>query len=75
MHVPKVTYFKCDKLEHKAYACLSSESENVKKVWVPKGTIVTNPKGSKKDWVPKVKVQYFDVGVSCILKIEKKMVS
>ena len=52
-----ITYFKCGKVGHKSYTCFSNKSENsnVKKIWVPKGTTLTNQKGSKKAWVPKVK--------------------
>ena len=49
--------FKCSKIGYKAYVCLSNKfiSTNVKKIWVSKGTIMTNLKGSKLAWVPKVK--------------------
>ena len=55
-----ITYFKCGKVGLKAYAYLSNKfvSTNVKKIWVPKGTIVTNSKGSKLAWVPKVKTLF-----------------
>lgn len=48
----KITCFKCEKLGHKAYTC---HTHNVRKIWVPKGTILTNPRGPKKAWVPKSK--------------------
>ena len=53
----KVSHFNYDKVGHKSYAYFfsKSESSNVKMVWVLKLTIVTNQKGSKKAWVPKVK--------------------
>ena len=53
----KIIYFKCGKIGHKAYACLSNKfvSTNVKKIWVPKRFIVSNPKKFKLAWVPKVK--------------------
>ena len=52
-----IIYFKCDKVGHKSYAYFSDKSKNsnVKKIWVLKGTTVTNQKGFKKVWVPKVK--------------------
>ena len=52
-----IIYFKCGKIGHKAYACLSNKfvSTNIKKIWISKETIVTNPKGPKLAWVPKVK--------------------
>ena len=44
-----ITYFKYSKVGHKAYACLSNKfiSTNIKKIWIPKETILTNPKRSK----------------------------
>ena len=45
----------CDKFGHKAYHCLYRNSNSLKKVWISKGTILTNPKGSKMTWVPKLK--------------------
>ena len=55
--VLEIKCFKCGKVGYKAYACLlnKSVSTNVKKIWVPKGTIVTNLKRPKLAWVPKVK--------------------
>ena len=52
-----ITYFKCGKVGHKSYSYFfnKSENSNVKKIWVPKGTIMTNLKGPKKTWIPKVK--------------------
>ena len=52
-----ITCFKCGKVGHKSYSCFFNKSENfnVKKIWISKGTIMTNLKGSKKIWVPKVK--------------------
>ena len=51
------TCFKCGRIGHKSYTCFSNKSvnSNVKKIWVPKGTIMTNQKGPKKAWVPKTK--------------------
>ena len=56
-----ITCFKYDKVGHKSYIYFSrkSENSNVRKIWVPKGTIVTNPKGSKLAWVPKVKTWFY----------------
>ena len=53
-----IIFFKYDKVGHKAYTCSSNKftDTNVKKIWVSKGTIVTNPKGSKLAWIPKVKI-------------------
>ena len=52
-----ITCFKYGKVGHKSYTYFFSKSENsnMKKIWVPKGTIVTNQKGPKKTWIPKVK--------------------
>ena len=52
-----ITCFKCGKIGHKAYTCLSNKpiDTNIKKIWISKGTIVTNSKGPKLTWVPKVK--------------------
>ena len=53
--------FKCGKIGHKAYACLSNKivSTNVKKIWISKGTIMTNLKGPKLVWVLKVKTWFY----------------
>ena len=55
--LPNITFFKYGKVGHKAYTCLSNKfvDRNIKKIWVPKETIVTNSKGSKLAWIPKVK--------------------
>ena len=47
--------FKCGKLGHKAYTCKSRmlNAKSLKKVWVSKGTKITNLQGPKKAWVPK----------------------
>ena len=45
--------FKCGRIGHKSYTCLINKYANTKKIWVPKGTILTNLKGPKKAWVPK----------------------
>ena len=39
-----ITCFKCGRVGHKSYTCFSNISvySNVKKIWVPKGTIMTN---------------------------------
>ena len=44
-----ITCFICGKIGHKAYSCLSNkfDTKNMKKIWVSKGTIVTNLKGPK----------------------------
>ena len=54
---PNITCFKCGRVGHKSYTCFSNKSTNstIKKIWVPKGTIMTNQKGPKKAWVPKTK--------------------
>ena len=55
--LPKCT--RCLKVGHSAYSCLSlRRTIKVKKMWIPKGTIlpnlvhVTNTKGPKVAWVP-----------------------
>ena len=48
-----ITCFKCGRIGHKSYTCLKSANTTIKKIWVPKGTILTNLKGPKKAWVPK----------------------
>ena len=56
--VPASTSFSCyccGMIGHKAYQCVHRKINNFNKVWVPKGTTTTNPKGSKMTWVPKVK--------------------
>ena len=47
--------FKCGRIGHKAYTCKSRmlNAKSLRKVWVPKGTNVTNLQGPKKAWVPK----------------------
>ena len=52
---PKVICFHCKKSGHKSFACNQSlkKKHKVKKIWVPKGTMIPNPKGPKKTWVPK----------------------
>ena len=50
-----ITCFCYEKSRHKAYNCLHRKSNILKKIWIPKETIVTNPKGSKMTWVPKLK--------------------
>ncbi|GAV58203.1 zf-CCHC domain-containing protein/DUF4219 domain-containing protein/UBN2 domain-containing protein [Cephalotus follicularis] len=49
----------CGKLRHISTSCFykknilnDSNFARIKKSWVPKGTIVTNPKGPKTSWVP-----------------------
>ncbi|GLT45205.1 hypothetical protein SLA2020_190540 [Shorea laevis] len=55
---PKVTCYCCGEKGHYAYACplkrLIAQGK-VKQIWVPKGTIRTNPQGPKQIWVPKIK--------------------
>ena len=50
-----LTCFCCGKIGHKAYAFKSRmlNAKSMKKVWVPKGTHVTNLQGPKKAWVTK----------------------
>ncbi|MDM1786908.1 hypothetical protein, partial [Acinetobacter bereziniae] len=50
-----VTCFKCRDIGHKAYECTERKTDNkiIKRIWIPKGTLATNPKGPKKAWVPK----------------------
>ena len=48
-----ITCFKYGRIEHKSYSCFINKYANTKNIWVPKGTILTNLKGSKKAWVPK----------------------
>ena len=45
-----ITYFKYGRIGHKFYSYFSNKSKNfnVKKIWVPKETIMTNQKGPKK---------------------------
>ena len=52
-----ISCFKYGRVGHKSYTCFSNKSanSNIKKIWVPKGTIMTNQKGPKKTWVPKTK--------------------
>ena len=57
LKLPKCT--RCLKVGHNAYSCLSSKRTiKVKKMWIPKGTIlpnlvhVNNSKGPKVAWVP-----------------------
>ena len=56
--LPNITYFKYGKIGHKAYACMSNKfvGINSKKIWILKGTIVTNSKRSMLAWVPKIKI-------------------
>ena len=51
-----VVCFCCKRVGHKAYLCnfRKKKKNNVKKVWVPKGTTCTNSNGPKKIWVPKI---------------------
>ena len=55
-----ITYFKCNKFGHKAINCNLNNFKNVKyekikikQMWLSKGTIQANPKGSKLVWIPK----------------------
>ena len=51
-----VIYFCYDKTRHKSYVCnfrKVKDSQNIKKVWILKGTMATNPKEPKMIWVPK----------------------
>ena len=50
-----ITCYSCGRLGHKSYQCLHKNSSSFGKVWVPKGTTSTNPKGPKMTWVPKAK--------------------
>ena len=49
-----ITCYACDKLGHKSYICNKRKLNTFEKIWVPKGTNLTNPKGPKMTWVPKV---------------------
>ena len=52
----KITSFYCRKKDHLASQCFSMQKYYVvKKAWVPKGPLKTNPKGPKIIWIPKVK--------------------
>ena len=53
-----IIYFKWGKVGHKAYTCLLNkfDDRNIKRIWISKGTIVTNSKGPKLAWIPKVKI-------------------
>ncbi|GAV77408.1 zf-CCHC domain-containing protein [Cephalotus follicularis] len=54
---PKISCNYCGKLGHVSTSCFHRKNfvfGNSKKVWVPKGTTLTNPQGPKFIWVPKV---------------------
>ncbi|GKV42183.1 hypothetical protein SLEP1_g49620 [Rubroshorea leprosula] len=55
---PNVTCYCCGANGHFAYVCplkrLIAQGK-VKQIWVPKGTLSTNPHGPKQIWVPKIK--------------------
>ncbi|GAV75757.1 hypothetical protein CFOL_v3_19233 [Cephalotus follicularis] len=52
---PKISCNYCGKLGHISTSCFHRKNiGKTKKVWVPKGTILTNPQGPKFIWVPKV---------------------
>ena len=55
--IKNTTCFCCGKIGHKANVCdhrkVEAKRKN-KKVWVPKGTNITNHEGPKKTWVPKI---------------------
>ena len=58
----KITYFKHKKIGHKNFTYGSNTNKSngkvitFKQIWVPKGTICTNPQGPKQAWVPKMKI-------------------
>ena len=57
-NLSNISYLRCGMVGHKAYTCSSNKfnGRKVKKIWVPKEIIMTNPKGPKLAWVPKVKI-------------------
>ncbi|GAV74369.1 hypothetical protein CFOL_v3_17849 [Cephalotus follicularis] len=54
---PKIICNYCGKLGHITTSCIYRKNlcyGKTRKIWVPKGTLVTNMKGPKLKWVPKV---------------------
>ncbi|GAV75080.1 hypothetical protein CFOL_v3_18559 [Cephalotus follicularis] len=54
---PKMSCNYCDKLGHISTSCLYRNNRcygKIRKLWVPKGTFMTNAQGPKFIWVPKV---------------------
>ncbi|GAV73846.1 zf-CCHC domain-containing protein/UBN2 domain-containing protein [Cephalotus follicularis] len=52
---PKISCNYCGRLVHISTSCfLRKNIGKTKKVWIPKGTTLTNPQGPKFIWVPKV---------------------
>ncbi|GAV64410.1 hypothetical protein CFOL_v3_07928 [Cephalotus follicularis] len=52
---PKISCNYCGRLGHISTSCfLRKNIGKTKKVWVPKGTTLTNPQGPKFIWVPKI---------------------
>lgn len=52
----EIRCFYCQKKGHKADQCfLMNKSQMIKKIFVPKGTLNTNPQGPNMMWVPKSK--------------------
>ena len=62
--------FKCGKIGHKAYACKSrvSNAKSMRKIWVPKGTNVTNCKDPRKLGYLKLLLDLY-AGMSCSQQI------
>ncbi|GAV76350.1 hypothetical protein CFOL_v3_19825 [Cephalotus follicularis] len=61
----KISCNYCGRLGHVSTSCIYRNNRfygKTKKIWVPKGTFVTNAQGPKFIWVPKVYISYF-VGV------------
>ena len=55
--IKKITCFCCGTVGHKATVCdyrKGKTKRKIKRVWVPKGTNMTNHEGPKKTWVPKI---------------------
>ncbi|GAV86627.1 hypothetical protein CFOL_v3_30054 [Cephalotus follicularis] len=57
-----VCCYYCERNGHISVSCFykkntlsSSKMVRIKKIWVPKGTTVTHPKGAKTCWVPQTK--------------------
>ena len=51
----KIICYACHKIRHKVNQCnILKKNSHVKQIWIPKGTHLTNQKGPKVAWVPKV---------------------
>ena len=42
----------CGKLGHKSYTCNFRKNSKTKKIWIVKGSFLTNHEGLKKAWIP-----------------------